>query len=50
MESFLGSLAMEKTVRAQARAEVFDYSERFYNLVRRRSTLGYVSPSEFEKA
>ncbi|WP_342789591.1 IS3 family transposase, partial [Cupriavidus campinensis] len=27
----------------------FDYIERFYNPTRRHSTLGYVSPIEFEK-
>ena len=34
----------------QARADVFDYIERFYNPMRRHSTLGYVSPAQFEKA
>jgi putative transposase len=34
----------------QARSDVFDYIERFYNPTRRHSTLGYVSPIEFEKA
>ncbi|HVS26539.1 MAG TPA: IS3 family transposase, partial [Burkholderiales bacterium] len=29
-------------------ADVFDYIERFYNPRRRHSTLGYVSPMEFE--
>jgi len=28
---------------------VFDYIERFYNAVRRHSTIGYLSPVEFEK-
>ena len=28
---------------------VFDYIERFYNPRRRHSTLGYVSPDEFER-
>jgi putative transposase len=28
---------------------VFDYIERFYNARRRHSTLGYLSPIEFEK-
>jgi putative transposase len=28
---------------------VFDYVERFYNTIRRRSTIGYISPAEFEK-
>jgi putative transposase len=27
---------------------VFDYVERFYNVRRRHSTIGYVSPAEFE--
>ena len=36
--------------REQARADVFDYIERFYNPMRRHSTLGYVSPVQFEKA
>lgn len=36
--------------REQARAEVFDYIERFYNPTRRHSTLGYLSPMAFEKA
>ncbi|HEV2541971.1 MAG TPA: IS3 family transposase, partial [Methylobacterium sp.] len=30
------------------RADVFDSIERFYNLARRHSTLGYLSPVEFE--
>ena len=29
---------------------MFDYIERFYNPKRRHSTIGYVSPMEFEKA
>ena len=35
--------------RDAARADVFDYIERFYNPVRRHSTIGYVSPVEFER-
>ncbi|MBC7102707.1 MAG: IS3 family transposase, partial [Parvibaculum sp.] len=31
------------------KADVFDYIERFYNPRRRHSTLGYLSPMEFEK-
>ena len=56
MESFFSSLKTERTARKvyrtreQARADVFDYIERFYNPTRRHSTLGYVSPIEFEKA
>jgi putative transposase len=32
----------------EARADVFDYIERFYNPKRRHSTIGYLSPMEFE--
>ena len=35
--------------RAQARSEVFSYIETFYNPRRRHSSLGYVSPREFER-
>jgi putative transposase len=55
MESFFSSLKMERTARktyrtrAQAKADVFDYIERFYNPKRRHSTLGYLSPIEFER-
>jgi putative transposase len=35
--------------RDAARADVFDYIERFYNTIRRHSTIGYLSPVEFEK-
>ncbi len=54
MESFFSSLKTERTTRRtyrtrdQARADVFDYVERFYNPRRRHSTLGYLSPAEFE--
>ena len=56
MESFFSSLKTERTARTvyrsreQARSDVFDDIERFYNPTRRHSTLGYVSPIEFEKA
>ena len=56
MESFFSSLKTERTARKvyrsreQARADVFDYIERFYNPTRRHSTMGYVSPIDFEKA
>ena len=36
--------------REQAKADVFDYIERFYNPDGGTSTLGYLSPIEFEKA
>jgi transposase InsO family protein len=32
----------------QAKADMFDYIECFYNATRRHSTLGYVSPIDFE--
>lgn len=40
---------VERKTRDDARAEVFDYIERFYNPRRRHSTLGYMSPVEFEE-
>jgi len=36
--------------RDAARADVFDYLELFYNTVRRHSTIGYLSPVEFERS
>jgi transposase InsO family protein len=35
--------------RDDAKADVFDYIERFYNPKRRHSTIGYLSPIEFER-
>jgi transposase InsO family protein len=35
--------------REDAKADVFDYIERFYNAKRRHSTIGYLSPMEFER-
>src|SRR5271163_3275230 len=55
MESFFSSLKTERVgrkvyrTRDAARADVFDYIERFYNTVRRHSTIGYLSPVEFER-
>lgn len=54
MESFFSSLKIERSnrkvyrTRDDARADVFDYIERFYNPRRRHSKLGYLSPMEFE--
>ena len=54
MESFFSSLKTERIARRiyrtrdEARADVFDYIERFYNTRRRHSTIGYLSPMEFE--
>ena len=54
MESFFSSLKTERTARKtyrtrdEARADVFDYIECFYNPKRRHSTIGYMSPMDFE--
>jgi putative transposase len=54
MESFFSSLKTERIgkkvyrTRVQAKADVFDYIECFYNPTRRHSTLGYLSPIDFE--
>ena len=54
-ERFFGSLKREWTTnqvyatRQEARDEVIDYIERFYNSRRKHSYLGYVSPNEYEK-
>jgi putative transposase len=34
----------------QARSETFSYIEGYYNRVRLHSSLGYLSPEEFERA
>lgn len=55
VESFFSSLKMERTNRKryrsrdEARSDVFNYIERFYNPRRRHSTLGQVSPDQFER-
>jgi putative transposase len=54
MESFFSSLKTERIARKtyrtrdDAKADVFDYIECFYNAKRRHSTIGYLSPVEFE--
>jgi putative transposase len=56
MESFFSTLKIERcnrrryATRDEARADVFDHIERFYNPTRRHSTLGNVSPVAFEQA
>ena len=48
------SLKAERTgsktyrTRDEAKADVFDYVECFYNFKRRHSTIGYLSPMEYE--
>jgi putative transposase len=55
MESFWGSVKQELVhqrrfnTREEARAAIFEYIEIFYNRQRRHSSLGYVSPEEFER-
>lgn len=54
MEGFFSTLKTERLSRRihrsrdECRAEIFDYIERFYNPRRQHSTLGYVSPMQFE--
>jgi len=53
-ESFFASLEKDLlrrrsfTTRQDARTAVFDYIETFYNTIRLHSTLGYLSPIEYE--
>jgi transposase InsO family protein len=55
-ESFFASLKKELVhdedyqTRAEAAASIFEYIEVFYNRQRRHSTLGYVSPAEYEQS
>ena len=54
-ESFFSRMKDERVsrrryrTRDEARADIFDYIERFYNPKRRHSTLGGLSPVEYEK-
>ena len=56
MESFFASLKKELVhhedyqTRAQARVSIVEYIEMFYNPKRRHSSLGYLSPAEYEQA
>jgi len=55
VESFFSSLKTERVrrkvypTRRAARADIFEYIERFYNPIRRHSSLGYQSPMQFEE-
>jgi len=54
VESFFGTLKRELVyqrryvTREEARQDIFEYIEVFYNRQRRPSTLGYHSPAEYE--
>lgn len=54
-ESFFSSLKSEKIkrkiyqTRAEAKSEIFEYIESFYNRTRRHKHLKQLSPMEFEK-
>jgi len=56
MESFFASLKKELVhhedyqTRTEARASIVEYIELFYNPKRRHSSLGYLSPAEYEQA
>jgi len=55
-ESFFATLECELldrirfATRTQARTAVFDYLEGFYNPHRRHSTLGHLSPADYEQS
>ena len=53
MEAFFSTLKTELAdtfaSHGQAKRELFEYLEGFYNTRRRHSTLGYMSPAEFER-
>src|SRR4029453_10035161 len=53
MESWFSTLKSELGERfesyARAKEELFDYIEAFYNQRRRHSSLGQISPAEFER-
>ena len=54
MESFWSTLKLELVYRqdfisrSQARSQIFDYIEIFYNRQRAHSALGYLSPVDYE--
>lgn len=54
MEAFFSTLKTELADRfescGEAKMQLFDYIEVFYNQRRRHSTIGYVSPATFERA
>ena len=54
VESFFATLKTEEVgasyeTRQQAKTSIFSYLEGFYNTKRRHSSLGYLSPDDFER-
>ncbi len=55
VESFFGLLKRERVnrvryrTRDEARADLFNYIELFYNRKRRHGYLGHISPADYEK-
>ena len=55
VESFFATLKTEEVeganyqTRQQAKTSIFSYLEGFYNTKRRHSSLGYLSPNDFER-
>ncbi len=53
MEGFFSTVKIEPADRfaslSEAKMELFDYIEVFYNQRRRHSTLGQISPAAFER-
>ncbi|MFI2809658.1 IS3 family transposase, partial [Microbulbifer sp. JSM ZJ756] len=55
MESFFSRLKVELVYAenfesiSQAKSEVFEYIEVFYNRIRRHSAIGHISPAEYER-
>jgi len=55
MERFFSTLKNEQVhfqdyqTRQEAKTEIFAFIEGFYNRTRRHSSLGYLSPEEFER-
>ena len=52
---FIGCLKVDQVhfqnyeSRQEAKTDIFEYIEGFYNRIRRHSSLGYLSPVEFER-
>lgn len=55
MQSFFTTLKTVRTAhktyrtRSEVKVDVFDYIKRFYNPQRQHSTIGYISPIQFEQ-